>query len=500
MNESQKTSSLVWGVMLIVIGILLFAGQVVSWFNWGQAWPLFIIGVGVVFFVAMVLGGKSAAALAVPGSIISTVGAILLVQNIFNTWETWSYTWGLIIAGVGVGVTIQGIWNGRAETRREGLETLRVGLTLFLIFGILMEFIFSFTGVSGRSVSIVWPILLVLLGLFQIIVHMVRIIRNPTDARHNGLFGPILLTGIGTLAVLAVWKVIPAAQVLALLNLWPVLLIAAGIQIIVGKQRVWVGAILGILVVGTLVGMAFYGPQLGLASFPAWISLDFPGVTLAHETVTGSGDPGEETRSVSGFDRVRLEGVGKLVIVPGENESLTIRADENLLPYITADVRGRELVIGVKRGYSLLPKSSIEYTLALTDLSALYLDGAGTIEVGALETDKLRVSVSGAGGITLSDVQAKSLDVEINGSGWVNTSGQVDDASVEINGAGSLEAGDLQCQQADVNISGLGKVTLWVTEKLSAEISGAGSVSYYGTPSLKKRVDGVGSIQSLGAK
>jgi hypothetical protein len=500
MNESQKTSSLVWGVMLIVIGILLFAGQLIRWFDWGLGWPVFVIGVGVVFFVAMVLGGKTTAGLAIPGSIVSTVGGILLVQNAFNAWETWSYAWGLIIVAVGFGTFVYGVWGGRPASRRDGLETMRVGLTLFLIFGCLMEFIFSLTGVSGRNVSVFWPILLVALGVLQIIVNTWRMFRQPSEAHRHSLFGPILLTGIGIVAVMAVWEIIPLAQVLALLNLWPLLLIAAGIQIIAGRHQVWVGALLGLLMAGVLIGGAFYGPQWGLRGYPVWFMVDFSDGVVVQETITGNGDPGEQTFAVSDFDQVRLEGVGKLVIRVGERESLTVRADSNLLPYLIANVRGNELTIGVKRGYNLIPQDGIEYALTVTDLSALYLDGAGSVEIGALDTDRLNLTVSGAGGITLEDLQAKRFDVEIDGSGWVNAAGQTEKINVEINGAGSLEAGDLLCQQADVNISGLGKVTLWAIESLSAEISGAGSVSYYGSPDVDRRVDGVGNIQSLGEK
>src|SRR5512145_2406270 len=145
MNESRHQSSLVWGVLLILIGILMFAGQTLRWLNWGEAWPLFIMGVGAAFFVAMVLGGRSTVALAIPGSIISMVGAILLAQNIFSAWETWSYAWALIIVAVGIGVTVQGIWSGQAKLRQEGFDTIRTGLVLFLVFGFLMEFVFSLT-------------------------------------------------------------------------------------------------------------------------------------------------------------------------------------------------------------------------------------------------------------------------------------------------------------------------------------------------------------------
>ncbi|MFZ6031038.1 MAG: GIN domain-containing protein [Chloroflexota bacterium] len=500
MNESRNRSGLVWGVLLILIGVLMFAGQTLRWLNWGEAWPLFIVGVGAAFFVAMLLGGRSAAGLAIPGSIISTVGTILLVQNIFNVWEAWSYAWALIIVAVGVGVTIQGIWSRQPKLRRDGIDTIRTGLTLFLIFGIIMEFIFSVSGVSGRGYSLVWPILLGLLGLLQLLTNLVRILREPDQAYRYGLFGPILLMGIGALAALAMMNVIPGMQLLALLNLWPLLLIAAGVQIIFGKRAAWAGALMGILVVAALFAAAFFGPQLGIDHLPTWASINGPYNSLANETIIGSGTQGEESREVEGFERIRLEGVGKLIVEQGEKISLDILADENLLPYLTSDVRAEELVLGVKRGYNVQPRQGIEYRLVVTDLSALYLDGAGNIVVKALDTKSLKIVVAGAGGITLEALQSKRLAIEIDGSGWVRAAGQSDELESAINGAGNLEAEDLECRQAELNISGLGKITAWVTGSLSARISGAGSIAYYGHPDVEKRVDGVGSVQSLGEK
>jgi hypothetical protein len=257
---------------------------------------------------------------------------------------------------------------------------------------------------------------------------------------------------------------------------------------------------MGILVVAALFAVAFYGQQLGINNTPNWFVINGPRSSWAQETITGSGTQGEETRQVGNFDRVRLEGIGKLFIEQGDETELAILADDNLLPHITSEVRGGELTIGIESGYALQPKQNIEYRLTVVDLSAVYLDGAGDIMVKTLDTKSLKVAVSGTGGITLEALQAQSLDVQINGSGWVNAAGQAREVETTINGAGSLEAGNLECEVAEFNISGLGKVTAWVTEKLSARISGAGNIAYYGDPDVEKRIDGVGNIQSLGDK
>ncbi len=157
MESTNKRGSLILGVILVAIGILAFLGQTINLSLWGMTWPLMVIGVGAIFFIGMVLGGKTTGFLAVPGSIITTVGLILLVQKTFGLWETWSYMWTLVFSAVGLGLVIQGAWSGQPELRQRGWELTRAGVILFLIFSILMEFIFTASGVSGRANSPVWP-------------------------------------------------------------------------------------------------------------------------------------------------------------------------------------------------------------------------------------------------------------------------------------------------------------------------------------------------------
>ena len=113
MSTPRNTSALIGGTALIAVGILSLLGQVFSGYHfWGMIWPFLIIGVGGLFYIGMFAGGKSVSGLAVPATIITTIGLILFYQNITHNWESWSYAWTIILIGVGLGIYIMGAYGG----------------------------------------------------------------------------------------------------------------------------------------------------------------------------------------------------------------------------------------------------------------------------------------------------------------------------------------------------------------------------------------------------
>jgi hypothetical protein len=162
-TNRSNIGALIGGAVLIAIGLLSLAGQVFHSLNWGFLWPFIVIGIGALFFVAMFAGGKQTAAFAIPGSIISGIGLILLFQNITRHWESMSYFWALILASVGVGIYIMGSYGGDETQKRSGLRVMKIGLVLFVIFGVFFEMIFSSFN------NIIFPILLIILGGYLVV-------------------------------------------------------------------------------------------------------------------------------------------------------------------------------------------------------------------------------------------------------------------------------------------------------------------------------------------
>lgn len=217
--------------------------------------------------------------------------------------------------------------------------------------------------------------------------------------------------------------------------------------------------------------------------------------------IRGSGDIVTEDRDVSGFDSVEFAGFGRLILTQGNEESLSIEVDDNLLRYIDTDVVGDTLKIDFDDNILLRPTdNSIIFRLDVIELSSIDISGAGSFEIDELETNRLEVTMSGAGKVEIDTLTATSLEVVINGAGDIDISGIVERQEITVSGFGDFNAIDLESEDATVNISGAGDVDLWVHEELDITISGAGSVSYYGKPNVSQSVSGAGSINSRGEK
>lgn len=164
MNTNRSNAAaLIGGALLIAFGLLSLAGRIFRGWDWGLFWPFIIVGIGALFFVAMFSGGKSTAGFAVPGAIIGGIGLVLAFQNFTQHWEMMSYFWTLIIFFVGLGVYIMGWYGENAEQRKSGSGVMKVGVILFIVFGAFFESIFS------SFSNMIFPILLILLGLYLVI-------------------------------------------------------------------------------------------------------------------------------------------------------------------------------------------------------------------------------------------------------------------------------------------------------------------------------------------
>ncbi|MFN8493711.1 MAG: head GIN domain-containing protein [Caldilineaceae bacterium] len=219
--------------------------------------------------------------------------------------------------------------------------------------------------------------------------------------------------------------------------------------------------------------------------------------------IYGSGRVVTEQRTVHNFNGVTLSGSGELTILQGDDEALTIEAEDNIMPHISSDVRNGVLLLGFvhKAWFQVLePTQSIKFTLTVKELTHLTLSGSGSVTAAQLTTDQLAAAISGAGDVAINQLRANHLTAAISGSGSANLAGKVVDQTVDISGNGQYQADNLESQTAKVTISGAGEMTLWVQKQLDADISGSGAVRYYGDPQTNTHSAGSGSFKRLGNK
>jgi hypothetical protein len=150
--ESSSTQpALALGAILVIVGLILLAGQLVD-FGFGTlGWPLWIVGIG----VAILLAGfffVPEQPVVVAGTIGTTLGLVLLVQEATGLWQTWAYAWALVgPAAGGLGMLLWGLRRGDAGPARAGLWGLLGGLALF---GLGVLFFEGIIGLSGFDLAI----------------------------------------------------------------------------------------------------------------------------------------------------------------------------------------------------------------------------------------------------------------------------------------------------------------------------------------------------------
>ena len=215
-----------------------------------------------------------------------------------------------------------------------------------------------------------------------------------------------------------------------------------------------------------------------------------------------------ETRTIESFDKINFKDFGTLILTQGEQEALTIEADDELMNDLISEVRDGKLYLGLEEDWfarlgklvsSIFSSSNykVTYYLTFVSLEKLSVSGKCNLKCDSIKSDSLKVNVSGYGDLEFGRIEANDLKVNISGRGEFKGEGLAETQDISISGSGEYQAPDLASQSAKVVISGQGNATLRVAENLDITISGVGQVNYYGRPKLRQVISGMGKSKRL---
>jgi hypothetical protein len=153
------------GGILIVLGLLFFAGQQLDLDLGRYGWPLYVIAPGVAL-MAFGLTQAHGSGLTVAGSIVTIVGGILLWQNAFDYYESWAYAWALVgPGGSGVGMLLYGVRSGNDKMARDGFRQILIALAIFAAGLVFFEGIIGIGGGRFPLPEWVLPVAVIVLGV-----------------------------------------------------------------------------------------------------------------------------------------------------------------------------------------------------------------------------------------------------------------------------------------------------------------------------------------------
>jgi Putative auto-transporter adhesin, head GIN domain len=198
-------------------------------------------------------------------------------------------------------------------------------------------------------------------------------------------------------------------------------------------------------------------------------------LNLGSSGVKGSGIVKTESRSVTGFSSIDFKSEGKVMVQQTGKESLTIIAEDNLLPLLETRVANHILYLGTVNNVDINPTKPIEFVMEVKSLESFNMTGVGSIEAKGIQGKQLTIALTGVGNMTIE--------------------GSADSLDLRLDGIGSYHGDRFQTKQATVHSDGVGGAVLNVSDQLDVSVSGVGSVEYIGSPKVQKSGRGIGGIK-----
>jgi hypothetical protein len=206
-----------------------------------------------------------------------------------------------------------------------------------------------------------------------------------------------------------------------------------------------------------------------------WLSACGDSTTSSSDQTVGSGVVVTESRPVSGFTSVSVSGVGEVILDNTGTESLTITAEDNILPLLESEVRNGVLILGPRPNSNLSPTRDIDYRVSYRELTSVLASG---------------VTVVNATG-----VDAGSFTSTASGVSLIRLSGTADRQTITISGTSTFDAAALTTRLTSVGISGASNVVVNASERLEGNVSGTSTLEYIGNPVIDVNVSGTASVR-----
>ena len=169
------------GGILIILGVLFFAGQALNIDLAAAGWPFYVIAPGVAL-AAWGLTQRHGSGLTIAGSVITIVGLVLLYQNAFDHYESWAYAWALVgPGGSGVGMLLYGTRSGDTKMARDGFWQILVAAGLFVAGFVFFEGIIGISGDRFPLPEWVMPVAVIALGVAVLVRGMMTSRRHSPD-------------------------------------------------------------------------------------------------------------------------------------------------------------------------------------------------------------------------------------------------------------------------------------------------------------------------------
>lgn len=214
--------------------------------------------------------------------------------------------------------------------------------------------------------------------------------------------------------------------------------------------------------------------------------------------VKGNGKVATESKQVGDFTGVELHGAFDVFLSEGSPASVSIEAEENIIPHIELHVLNGILNIETEDNIWLRTNKPVKIFITSPSYNRIQVTSSGNItgQTKITNETKLNISVSGSGELKL-DVDAPEIEANVSGSGEMDLSGETKKFSGDVSGSGDIRAMNLKSEESNLQVSGSGNIDVYASIKLDASVSGSGNIRYKGDAKVSSSTSGSGNVRKV---
>lgn len=221
-------------------------------------------------------------------------------------------------------------------------------------------------------------------------------------------------------------------------------------------------------------------------------------LALASLPVAAATPATQRTYSVSGFDRIRIDGPYRVELRTNVAPYARASGTPASLDDVSIKVEGRTLVVRSGGsgwgGYPGEGRGPVTIEVGTHDLSAAYVNGAGALAVDRVKGLGFEMSIQGSGIASVGEVEVDQMKVGVSGAGTIRMAGRVGKLTSTIRGTSTFEADRLEVKDAVIGAEGPSTVRTQVTNSAKVDATGLASVTLTGEPACTVNAKGSASV------
>ena len=219
---------------------------------------------------------------------------------------------------------------------------------------------------------------------------------------------------------------------------------------------------------------------------------------LASLPATAAAPSAQRTFSVTGFDRIRVDGPYSVQLTTNVAPFARASGSAAALDSVSLKVEGRTLIVrpgsGSWGGYPGESRGPVTIEVGTHDLNAAWLYGAGSLNIDRVRGLSFDLAIQGAGAVRINRVDVDQMKVGINGAASARLSGRAARLTTTVRGSSLLDGEGLTIKDAIIGAEGPSIVRANVTDTAKVDALGLAAVALGGRPACIVKAQGSASV------